>query len=136
MEESLRWEAPIQGFYRRAHVDTSIGGADVKAGQALLVLYGAGNRDPERFECPADFDIERFNVDSGSRDHLSFGHGIHTCLGANLARLEAAAAVSGILERFPWLAEVEDQDVGWWDTPFFRGPLAYRVRLEATAPAE
>ena len=136
MEEALRWEAPIQGFYRRALADTSVGGVDVKAGQALLVLYGAGNRDPERYECPADFDVERFNVDSGSRDHLAFGHGIHTCLGANLARIEAAAAVSAILERFAWIGPIEEQEIEWFDTPFFRGPLAYRVRLEESAPAE
>lgn len=136
MEEALRWESPIQSFYRRAHVDTTVAGTEVKAGQAVLVIYGAANRDPGHYECPADFDIERFNVDSGSRDHLAFGRGIHTCLGANLARIEAAAAIQGVLDRFAWIAPAEDQDVEWWDTPFFRGPLAYRVRLEDTAPAE
>jgi cytochrome P450 len=134
MEEALRWEAPIQSFYRRANVDTSVGGVEVKAGQAVLVMFGAANRDPSHYECPADFDIERFNVSSGSRDHLAFGRGIHTCLGANLARIEAAAAVGEVLRRFSWLAPVEDQEVGWFDTPFFRGPLAYRVKLEAAAP--
>ena len=134
MEEALRWESPIQSFYRRANVDTTVAGTEVKAGQALLVIYGAANHDPARYECPADFDIERFNVDSGSRDHLAFGRGIHTCLGANLARIEAAAAVGAVLERFAWIAPVEDQDVEWWDTPFFRGPLAYRVRLEEAIP--
>ena len=67
-------------------------------------------------------------------DHLAFGRGIHTCLGANLARIEAAAAIQGVLDRFPWIAAIEDQEVEWWDTPFFRGPLAYRVRLETAAP--
>jgi cytochrome P450 len=134
MEEALRWESPIQGFYRRANVDTSVGDRAVSAGQALLVLYGAANHDPERFECPMDFDIERFNVETGSRDHLAFGRGIHTCLGANLARIEAGVAISSVMERFPWLGEIEDQHVQWWDTPFFRGPMAYRVRLEAAAP--
>lgn len=135
MEEALRWESPIQSFYRRANVDTTVAETEVKAGQAILVIYGAANHDPARFECPADFDIERFNVSSGSRDHLAFGRGIHTCLGANLARIEAAAAIGGVLERFPWLGAVEEQDVEWWDTPFFRGPLAYRVKLEAAPPA-
>jgi len=134
MEEALRWESPIQSFYRRANVNTKVGGADVKAGQAVLVIYAAANHDPARFECPADFDIERFNVSSGSRDHLAFGRGIHTCLGANLARIEAAAAIGGVLERFAWLEPIEDQQVEWWDTPFFRGPLAYRVRLAAAVP--
>ena len=134
LEEALRWEAPIQSFYRRANVDTTVGGVDVKAGQALLVIYAAANHDPTHYECPADFDIERFNVSSGSRDHLAFGRGIHTCLGANLARIEASIAVSSVIERFPWLAAIEDQKVEWWDTPFFRGPLAYRVRLETAAP--
>jgi len=136
MEEALRWESPIQSFYRRAHVDTTVAGTEVKAGQALLVIYGAANHDPAHYECPADFDIERFNVDSGSRDHLAFGRGIHTCLGANLARIEAAAAIQGVLDRSAWIAPIEDQEVEWWDTPFFRGPLAYRVRLEETVPAE
>ena len=134
MEEALRWESPIQSFYRRANVDATVAGTEVKAGQAVLVVYGAANHDPSHYECPADFDIERFNVSSGSRDHLAFGRGIHTCLGANLARIEAGAAIGAVLERFPWLAAVEDQDVQWWDTPFFRGPMAYRVKLESAAP--
>ena len=132
MEEALRWEAPIQSFYRRANVDTSVGGVEVKAGQALLVIFAAANHDPARYEDPGEFDIERFNVSSGSRDHLAFGRGIHTCLGANLARIEASIAVGAILDRFAWLGAIE-QEVEWWDTPFFRGPKAYRVRLEGVA---
>ncbi|MBT5773421.1 MAG: cytochrome P450 [Dehalococcoidia bacterium] len=134
LEEALRWEAPIQGFYRRANQDVTLAGADVRAGQALLVMYGAANRDPAKYECPADFDVERFDVSSGSRDHLAFGHGIHTCLGANLARIEAGVAIEGLLQRFDWLTAIEDQNVAWFDTPFFRGPTAYRVRIDEPAP--
>ena len=55
MEESLRYEAPIQGFYRKARRDIELAGRQIKAGDALCVMYAAGNRDPKEFECPAQF---------------------------------------------------------------------------------
>lgn len=127
LEEALRWESPIQSFYRRARQDTEVAGVQVKAGDAMLVLYAAANHDPEKFECPADFDIGRFDVERGSRDHLAFGFGPHTCLGASLARLEASIALKALLERFPTFKPLEGQEVEWWDTPFFRGPTSYVV---------
>jgi cytochrome P450 len=122
VEEALRWEAPIQGFYRRATRDVEVSGVPVKQGDALLVLFGAANRDPDKFACPAGFDTER-----GTRDHLAFGHGPHYCLGANLARLEARIAISSVLERFDDLQAVAGYEIEWADTPFFRGPRGYLV---------
>jgi len=127
LEEALRWESPIQGFYRRANEDAEVAGVQVKAGDAMLVLYAAANHDPEKFECPADFDIGRFDVERGSRDHLAFGFGPHSCLGASLARLEAGIALRALLERFPTFKPLEGQNIEWWDTPFFRGPRSYVV---------
>jgi cytochrome P450 len=130
LEEALRWESPIQGFYRRANMDTTAGGVPVKKGDALLVLYAAANHDATKYECPADFDVDRFQRDSGTRDHLAFGFGIHYCLGANLARLEAALAVGAVLDRWPTIEAITPEDgIDWWDTPFFRGPKAYTVRV-------
>ncbi len=129
LEETLRWEAPIQGFYRRARRDADVGGVAVKAGDALLVLYGAANRDPRKYECPADHDTERFAGTSGTRDHLAFGWGIHYCLGANLARIEAGIAMDLVLDRFSRITPVEGFETQWFDTPFFRGPTSYVVNV-------
>jgi cytochrome P450 len=128
IEEALRWEAPIQGFYRRAVEDVEVAGTQVKAGDALLVLYAAANRDPGKYECPADFEIDRFDVEAGTRDHLAFGYGAHHCLGANLARIEASNALRAVLDRFQSF-EPADEPIEWWDTPFFRGPKSYVVNV-------
>lgn len=131
LEESLRWESPIQGFYRRAIEDIEVGGVQVKAGDALLVLYGAANHDPAKFECPEEVRIDRFAGQTGTRDHLAFGFGLHHCLGANLARLEARLAVDGVLSRWSTFEATTPEDaIEWWDTPFFRGPKAFEVTLK------
>ncbi len=123
VEESLRWEAPIQGFYRRATQDVDLAGAQIKTGDPLCVLYGAGNRDPAEFECP-----EQFHLDRGRRDHLAFGKGIHFCLGANLARVEAEIAVNAVLDRFETLTLQPGFEIQWRPTPFFRGMVEYPLR--------
>ena len=128
IEEALRWEAPIQGFYRRALEDVEVAGAQVKAGDALLVLYAAANRDPGKYECPADFEVDRFDVEEGTRDHLAFGFGSHHCLGANLARIEASNSLRAVLDRFASF-EPAEEPVEWWDTPFFRGPKSYVINV-------
>jgi len=130
LEEALRWESPIQGFYRRANRDVVVDGVSVTGGDALLVLYGAANHDPAKYECPADFDGDRFH-EAGlrSREHLAFGAGIHHCLGANLARIEAGIAINGVLDRFAEITPVDGFETPWFDTPFFRGPQSYVVNV-------
>lgn len=131
MEEALRWESPIQGFYRRALEDVEVGGVAVKQGDALLVLYAAANHDPKKYEGPREFRLERFSGQTGTRDHLAFGYGIHYCLGANLARLEAGRAIEGVLDRWSeFTAITPDDEIEWWDTPFFRGPKAFEIALK------
>lgn len=122
MEESLRYEAPIQGFYRKALNDIELAGQQIKAGDALCVMYAAGNRDPSEFECPAEF-----NLDKARRDHLAFGKGVHYCLGASLARLEAEIAINAVLDRFETLTPQAGYEVRWRKTPFFRGMVEYPV---------
>jgi cytochrome P450 len=131
IEESLRWDAPIQGFYRKATQDVEVAGVHIKAGDPLCVLFGAGNRDPEKFECAAEF-----NLDGARRDHLAFGKGIHYCLGANLARIEAEIALNAVLDRFPTLTPKSGFDVKWRQTPFFRGMVEYAASCALRAAAD
>lgn len=105
IEEVLRVESPIKGDFRVARVPTTVGSVDIAAGTTVMVLNGAANRDPRKFECPADFEPERANA----REHLAFGHGIHFCPGAPLARVEGRTAVQRILERTADIRVAEDQ---------------------------
>jgi len=99
VEETLRFEAPVQMTVRRAAAQAEIGGLPVSPGTQVVLLIGAGNRDPRRFAGPDRFDPGR--PDAGA---LSFGGGPHFCLGAALARLEATIAFDALLARFPDIA--------------------------------
>jgi cytochrome P450 len=76
-------------------VPTTVGGVELPAGTTAKVFVGAANRDPRKFECPNEFRPDRANA----RQHLAFGHGIHTCVGAPLARSEARIALERLLDR-------------------------------------
>jgi cytochrome P450 len=95
VEEMLRYESPVKGDFRLARVNTSVGGVDIPAGTTLMVCNGAANRDPSRFPAPDEFQVERANA----RQHLAFGHGVHTCPGAPLARAEGRVSVERLLDR-------------------------------------
>ncbi len=95
VEECLRVESPVKGDFRLARVTTELGGVTVPAGTTLMVVNGAANRDPGRFEQPTEFRVERSNA----RQHLAFGHGAHTCPGAPLARAEGRITIERLLDR-------------------------------------
>ncbi|WP_328619606.1 cytochrome P450 [Streptomyces sp. NBC_00354] len=98
VEELLRYLSVAKSFMRTATVDVEVSGQTIKAGTTVVLSYNTANRDPERYADPHLLDLQR---DSGG--HLAFGHGIHLCLGAQLARVEMRVAFSALLGRFPTL---------------------------------
>ncbi len=100
VEEALRHEGPVaNATHRFAAEPFEIGGTVIPAGSAVIVSLAGADRDPDRFPAPDDFDIHR-----APRGHMAFGHGIHFCLGAPLARIEGKVALRSLLERCPDLA--------------------------------
>jgi len=95
IEETLRLESPIQGEFRLSRVATKIGTVEIPPGTNVMVHNGAANRDPRQFEAPNEFRLDR----TDGRLHLGFGFGIHTCVGAPLARAEARASLVRLLAR-------------------------------------
>jgi len=95
VEETLRLESPLRTQFRMTRVRTELAGVEIPAGASLMLVPGACNRDPRMFERPYDFDIGRANA----RQHIAFGHGIHTCAGAPLARAEGRVTINRFLDR-------------------------------------
>jgi cytochrome P450 len=98
VEELLRYLSVAKSFMRTALVDVEVGGQTIEAGTTVVLSYNTANRDPERFADPHVLDLHR--QDGG---HLAFGHGIHLCLGQQLARVEMRVVFSALLNRFPTL---------------------------------
>lgn len=114
-EEILRYESSLVATYRTALSDTSVGGKPVTQGQRVLCVVAAGNHDPVVFDVP-----ERFDIGRGGAKHLSFGGGIHFCVGAELARLEGEIALETIARRLPGMV-VDTVLPQWRDGLLFRG---------------
>ncbi len=107
VEECLRYDPPVHAVSRRALADVPLGGETIRAGDKVLCLLAAANRDPEVFPDPDRFDIGRRDG-----DHLAFGTGIHSCLGALLARAEAEEAIAALARRFPDMTLAGEPRVG------------------------
>lgn len=121
IEELLRYDGPVQRTARIANADVQIDGTTIAAGEMVVALIGAANRDPARFPDPDRLDITR-----GATDHIAFGWGIHFCLGAALARVEAQIAINALLRRMPKLA-LATPALEWRETSVLRGLRALPV---------
>ena len=107
VEETLRLEPPFRAHYRHVLRDTRVAGVDLPADSMVLLLWGAANRDPAHVQGPDEFRLDRPTI----KGHLTFGKGVHFCLGAPLARLEAMTVLPMLLQRTTWL---EAAEVGPW----------------------
>ncbi|HEY2660360.1 MAG TPA: cytochrome P450 [Caulobacteraceae bacterium] len=117
VEETLRYEPPVDITGRIASRDMEVGGCPIKQSQAFTFSLRAANRDPEMFEDPHRFDVSRKN-----KPHVAFGGGAHICIGAPLARLEAQVALVKLFDRFGSLRLADPDATPVWRTlPFFRG---------------
>ncbi len=125
VEELMRYDSPVQVNARTATDDIDVGGQRIEAGATMLVLLGAANHDPDRFDDPECLDVAR--ADGAS---ISFGSGIHYCLGAALARLEAQVVLDRLLERFGTWELVGDQPQHR-DSLTLRGLVDLRVLFTA-----
>ena len=123
IEELLRYEGPVQLTTRYAAEPIEIEGHTIQPGEQLEFIIGAANRDPEQFPDPDRLDLSR-----RPNRHIGFGHGIHFCLGAPLARLQGQIAIAKLIDSYPTLA-LADEDLQWRHNPILRGleslPLVY-----------
>ena len=121
VEELLRYDGPVQRTGRVILEDVEIGGHHLRAGQRAHVVLGAANRDPARFPEPDRFDVARTE-----NAHLTFGGGIHYCIGAPLARVEAQIAIATLLRRLPNL-RLQSDALDWRDNLVLRGLKALKL---------
>jgi pimeloyl-[acyl-carrier protein] synthase len=123
VEELLRYDSPVQKMGRIALADINVGGKQIKKGELVCFSFAAANRDPEQFESPKQLDITR-----KPNRHLAFGHGLHYCVGAALARLEGQIAVNSVLR---WLPKIQlaHENLEWYRNFTLRGlkslPVAF-----------
>lgn len=121
LEETLRYESPIQGVPRLVMQDVEIAGTAIRKDSRVMVLMASANRDERRFPDP-----NRFDIDRNAKDHVAFGHGIHFCLGAALARLEGRVAFEALLARARDF-ELLTEDILPHDSLLVRGPKALEI---------
>jgi cytochrome P450 len=122
VEETLRHEAPVQMMFRTATTDAKVAGTTIPKGATVLPLIGSANRDERVFPRPNTFDISR-----PTGDQLSFGHGVHHCLGAALARIEAKIALTELLRTARTLDPAGEMER--ITSLVFRGPTVLPLRF-------
>lgn len=127
IDEILRYSGSIVGWRRKALKDTTVGGVPIPAGAGVLLLMGSANRDDARFEDGEAFDISRPNA----REHLSFGFGIHYCLGNMLAKLQAKIALEEITRLLPTLSLTDPDSITFRENLSFRVPESVPVAWKA-----
>ncbi len=126
VEETLRYESSQVSWRRVTTQPTTLAGVDLPAGTRLFLNFAAANRQPDLFDDPDEFDIHR----STANRHISFGKGIHFCLGSGLARMEARIVLALLAERLPSLGLVADQTMTYFPNITFRGPDALHIEWD------
>lgn len=126
IEEFLRYEGPVNIATVRFTTEAlPVAGTEIPEGEIVMISLLAANRDEQRFTEP-----DRLDITTPPGGHLAFGHGIHYCLGAPLARLEAEIAIDKLLERFPELGLADEpESLGWRDSSLMRGLRTLPVRI-------
>jgi cytochrome P450 len=127
VEEMLRLESPIKSDFRLTRTATTLGGVELPAGTTMMLLPGAANRDPRRFDCPADLRVDRPNA----RQNVAFARGVHSCPGGPLARIEGRVTIERILDRLKDIRIDEAQHGPPGDRRFSYVPLYILRGLEA-----
>jgi cytochrome P450 len=127
IEETLRLDTPFHHFRRVTTCPVEIAGTELPEGADVMLNYAAANRDPDVFERPDDFVVDR-----RPNPHLGFGFGIHTCVGAPLARMELRTAIPELLRRLPDLRLADDRS----EWAFLGGNLAFLRELRVTFSPE
>ena len=138
IEETLRYRSPVQAVVRIVTKDTNIGGQKIETGQRIIAWLGSANHDESIFANPERFDISRRNSTNSHQhhDHVGFGHGIHFCLGALLARLEGQVVLRVILQRLQDLAldfdgsSNEKESLSPLQSVFFHGVAHLPLRFQ------
>ena len=125
VEETLRWDGPVQIAFREATRDVEIAGTLIPKGDIAIALFGSANRDDRQFP-----DGERFDIFRDTQGHMGFGFGVHFCLGASLARLEAQIALETLLARLPNLRRGSGE-IERFDSFLVRGPTHLPLRYDA-----
>jgi cytochrome P450 len=126
VEEGLRLSSPAMGMFRRVTRDVVLGGVLLPAGATVFLVYGSANRDERLFPEPDAFVPDRAHV----REHVAFGHGIHACVGAGLARLEAGATLRALADSVDSLRVVEPGALRYIPSFFVRGLISLPVSVQ------
>ncbi len=130
LEETLRWDGPVQMLFRQTSEDVTISGTTIPSGRMVMLLLASANRDSRQFPDP-----ERFDITRRTSGHLGFGFGVHFCLGASLARLEARVSLETLLARCSNF-ELEIDEVELFESLIVRGPKALPMSFRALCRAD
>ena len=127
MEEALRFLTRVQSMFRITKADADLGGYTIPAGSLVVLVFGSANRDESHFP-----DGETFNPDRpNAKSHLAFGQGIHSCLGAPLARLQARIALEDIARRFSTVELADADDIEYEPSFMLRGLKRLSLTFQA-----
>ncbi|MEO6570759.1 MAG: cytochrome P450, partial [Ilumatobacteraceae bacterium] len=123
VEETLRYESSQVSWRRVTTCDTTLGGVELPAGTRIFLNFASANRQPDLFPDADRFDIHRSNANQ----HISFGKGIHFCLGSGLSKMEAKIALGLLAEKLPSLRLEDGHDLEFFPNITFRGPNALHI---------